>query len=295
MTIKDLASKIQGNVWITVETSEASGLYEKDGKLDAISSAHKLSENTLIEFQSQYWDKIKDDVIGLDVSGLRMVGIDSNSRHPGLLVYADVHHVHGTVVRDYADDKPIMEELLVETETELIDAMTDDSFDRIRLACNIDLANKLAVYDTTKTLDLAEHTLSIDDWNSPVIQVGEDADLTITGEGVVHGNAGSAVSVVDGGKVTLKDGAYICGTASDEIGTCVVCVLHGTAIINGGAFSNSDTNGKLLDVLGGLNGIIEVRGGKFVGQNPADYVMIDYMTGVEDVDGVPVYTVTAQR
>ena len=151
------------------------------------------------------------------------------------------------------------------------------SGDTITLIGAIDVAAPIVVKDKTLTLDLGGYTISNSqaiwtDTNWSLIEVASGGDLTITGDGKLHGmeNDCYAIDLSDGGKCTIESGTFI-GNIS------AVYVYEGTLVVNGGTFSiqqlDKDKDHAFLlncydDNYKNGTAQITVNGGSFVGFNP---------------------------
>ena len=123
----------------------------------------------------------------------------------------------------------------------------------------------------TATINLNGNSLTTGTGHQPVITVGSSGNLTITGDGTVDASGGSenitAVTVDNGGKLTIKSGTFI-GKDKNS------CIYNngGTIVIEGGFFKcEGPYNGKyyVLNQENSSSGTITVKGGTFVNYNPS--------------------------
>lgn len=121
------------------------------------------------------------------------------------------------------------------------------------------------------TLDLNGRKLTADRGYQHVLSVDENGELTLTGNGTVDAstiNAGSAVQVADGGKLTIENGTFV-GKAGNS------CIYDGggTIVINGGFFrmegGTKDDAKYILNQNNTTHGTITVTGGTFVNYDPS--------------------------
>lgn len=130
----------------------------------------------------------------------------------------------------------------------------------------------------TTTVDLNGHALTTTG-QSAVLCVDAGGNLTITGDGTVDASGGSdnitAVTVDNGGKLTIKSGTFIGKDANS-------CIYNngGAIVIEGGFFKcEGPYNGKyyVLNQENSSSGTITVKGGTFVNYDPS--------TGDDNLEG----------
>lgn len=146
--------------------------------------------------------------------------------------------------------------------------------DTITLGENIALTDQITV-NRKVTIELNGKELT-----SPksVIVVENGGELTINGEGnVIGGKGGDYTAITVRGadaKATLNGGNYTVGSDAEEKGnSCIYAVGGGHVYITGGKYSTEakyNDRYYVLNIANGSGSVIEVSGGSFVGQNPAD-------------------------
>lgn len=144
----------------------------------------------------------------------------------------------------------------------------------VTLTENIDLATAIVV-DTNVVLDLNGKTLTVknDPNGDGVFHVIAGGKLTINGEGIVNGVGDNDYSMAiwaDGGEVIINGGTYTnVGAGEDDHYDLIYAKNGGKVTINGGTF-NCQTPAWTLNLRDNSNSTIEVKGGTFVGFNPAE-------------------------
>ena len=107
-----------------------------------------------------------------------------------------------------------------------------------------------------------------------VIVVEEGGELVINGEGTVEAVTGNdGYAVIAKGKVTINGGTYKAGVDENGEANAVVYARgNGEVYVNGGYFPNEHSSVYVLNKKDAdrATTVIEVRGGTFVGFNPAD-------------------------
>lgn len=146
--------------------------------------------------------------------------------------------------------------------------------DTVTLGENIALTDQITV-NRKVTIELNGKELT-----SPksVIVVEDGGDLTINGEGNVTGGRGGDYTAITvrgaNAKATLNGGNYTVGSDAEEKGnSCIYAVGGGHVYITGGKYSTEakyNDRYYVLNIANGSGSVIEVSGGSFVGQNPAD-------------------------
>ena len=123
----------------------------------------------------------------------------------------------------------------------------------------------------TATINLNGNSMTTGTGWQPVITVDSSGNLTITGDGTVDASGGSdnitAVTVDNGGKLTIKSGTFIGKDANS-------CIYNngGAIVIEGGFFKcEGPYNGKyyVLNQENSSSGTITVKGGTFVNYDPS--------------------------
>ena len=164
----------------------------------------------------------------------------------------------------------------VGTEAELVDAinsgasivtLTDDI--TLNETLNIEAKNAVVLNLNGKTL-----TNKVDNAKTDVIVVAADATLTINGEGTIEAVSGNdGYAVIADGTVIINGGTFKAGVDANSAANAVVYVRNeGKVYVNGGEFPNENNSVYVLNKKDAdrATTVIEVRGGKFTGFNPAD-------------------------
>ena len=126
------------------------------------------------------------------------------------------------------------------------------------------------------TLNLNGHAISnkVDNAATDVIVVAEGATLTIEGEGTIEAVSGNdGYAIIADGTVVINGGTFKAGKDENGEANAVVYVRgEGKAFVNGGYFPNENASNYVLNKKDSNRSTttIEVRGGKFVGFDPAD-------------------------
>ena len=124
-------------------------------------------------------------------------------------------------------------------------------------------------------LNLNGYTLknAVDNAATDVIVVAEGATLTVEGDGVIEAVSGNdGYTIIADGTVVINGGEFKAGKDANGEANAVVYVRgKGKAFVNGGYFPNENASNYVLNKKDAdkATTVIEVRGGKFVGFNPA--------------------------
>ena len=124
-------------------------------------------------------------------------------------------------------------------------------------------------------LNLNGHTLknAVENAATDVIVVAEGATLTVEGDGVIEAVSGNdGYTIIADGTVVINGGEFKAGKDANGEANAVVYVRgKGKAFVNGGYFPNENASNYVLNKKDAdkATTVIEVRGGKFVGFNPA--------------------------
>ena len=162
----------------------------------------------------------------------------------------------------------------VNNASDLVDALTNGSADTVKLTSDIALSGGVEV-NRTMTLDLAGYTISApaDTAGDGVFHVVSGGTLVIDGEGTIDavGNSDYSMAIwADGGTVVINSGTYTnIGAGSQDQYDLIYAKNGGTVVINGGTFE-CQTPRWTLNNHNTLPGSIIVKGGTFVGYNPAE-------------------------
>ena len=150
----------------------------------------------------------------------------------------------------------------------------------VQLGGNVELTNDVtlsAPLQVTKdlVLNLGGYTLknAVENAATDVIVVAEGATLTVEGEGVIEAVSGNdGYAIIADGTVVINGGTIKAGKDVNGAANAVVYVRgEGKAFVNGGYFPNENESNYVLNKKDAdkATTVIEVRGGKFVGFNPA--------------------------
>ena len=150
----------------------------------------------------------------------------------------------------------------------------------VQLGGNVELTNDVvltAPLQVTKdlVLNLGRYTLknAVENAATDVIVVAEGATLTVEGEGVIEAVSGNdGYAIIADGTVVINGGTIKAGKDVNGAANAVVYVRgEGKAFVNGGYFPNENESNYVLNKKDAdkATTVIEVRGGKFVGFNPA--------------------------
>ena len=126
------------------------------------------------------------------------------------------------------------------------------------------------------TLNLNGHSITnkVANAATDVIVVAEGATLTIEGEGTIEAVSGNdGYAIIADGTVVINGGTFKAGKDENGEANAVVYVRgEGKAFVNGGYFPNENASNYVLNKKDSNRSTttIEVRGGKFVGFDPAD-------------------------
>ena len=150
----------------------------------------------------------------------------------------------------------------------------------VQLGGNVELTNDVtlsAPLQVTKdlVLNLGGYTLknAVENAATDVIVVAEGATLTVEGDGVIEAVSGNdGYTIIADGTVVINGGEFKAGKDANGEANAVVYVRgEGKAFVNGGYFPNENASNYVLNKKDAdkATTVIEVRGGKFVGFNPA--------------------------
>ena len=150
----------------------------------------------------------------------------------------------------------------------------------VQLGGNVELTNDVvltAPLQVTKdlVLDLGGYTLknAVENAATDVIVVAEGATLTVEGDGVIEAVSGNdGYTIIADGTVVINGGEFKAGKdANGEANAVVYARGNGQVYVNGGYFPNENASNYVLNKKDAdkATTVIEVRGGKFVGFNPA--------------------------
>ena len=150
----------------------------------------------------------------------------------------------------------------------------------VQLGGNVELTNDVtlsAPLQVTKdlVLNLGGYTLknAVENAATDVIVVAEGATLTVEGDGVIEAVSGNdGYTIIADGTVVINGGEFKAGKDANGEANAVVYVRgEGKAFVNGGYFPNENESNYVLNKKDAdkATTVIEVRGGKFVGFNPA--------------------------
>ena len=143
------------------------------------------------------------------------------------------------------------------------------------LAKNYEITSPLYVTENV-TLNLNGYAISnkVDNAATDVIVVAEGATLTIEGEGTIEAVSGNdGFAIIADGTVVINGGTFKAGKDENGEANAVVYVRgEGKAFVNGGYFPNENATNYVLNKRDAdkATTVIEVRGGKFVGFDPAN-------------------------
>ena len=124
-------------------------------------------------------------------------------------------------------------------------------------------------------LNLNGYTLknAVENAATDVIVVAEGATLTIEGDGVIEAVSGNdGYAIIADGTVVINGGEFKAGKDANGAANAVVYARgNGQVYVNGGYFPNENASNYVLNKKDAdkATTVIEVRGGKFVGFNPA--------------------------
>ncbi|MBR5865124.1 MAG: hypothetical protein IKY89_02510, partial [Alistipes sp.] len=124
-------------------------------------------------------------------------------------------------------------------------------------------------------LNLNGYTLknAVENAATDVIVVAEGATLTVEGDGVIEAVSGNdGYTIIADGTVVINGGEFKAGMdANGEANAVVYARGNGQVYVNGGYFPNENASNYVLNKKDAdkATTVIEVRGGKFVGFNPA--------------------------
>ena len=124
-------------------------------------------------------------------------------------------------------------------------------------------------------LNLNGYTLknAVENAATDVIVVAEGATLTVEGNGVIEAVSGNdGYTIIADGTVVINGGEFKSGKDANGAANAVVYARgNGQVYVNGGYFPNENASNYVLNKKDAdkATTVIEVRGGKFVGFNPA--------------------------
>ena len=150
----------------------------------------------------------------------------------------------------------------------------------VQLGGNVELTNNVvltAPLNVTKdlVLNLNGFTLTnaVENAATDVIVVAEGATLTVEGDGVIEAVSGNdGYTIIADGTVVINGGEFKSGKDANGAANAVVYARgNGQVYVNGGYFPNENASNYVLNKKDAdkTTTVIEVRGGKFVGFNPA--------------------------
>ena len=150
----------------------------------------------------------------------------------------------------------------------------------VQLGGNVELTNDVvltAPLQVTKdlVLNLGGYTLknAVENAATDVIVVAEGATLTVEGDGVIEAVSGNdGYTIIADGTVVINGGEFKSGKDANGAANAVVYARgNGQVYVNGGYFPNENASNYVLNKKDAdkATTVIEVRGGKFVGFNPA--------------------------
>ena len=125
-------------------------------------------------------------------------------------------------------------------------------------------------------LNLNGHSIKNAEGNADtdVIIVRKGAKLTINGEGTIEAVSGNdGYAIISEGELVINGGTYKAGVDANNAPNAVIYARgEGKVFVNGGYFPNDNNSTYVLNKKDAdrANTTIEVRGGKFVGFNPAN-------------------------
>ena len=151
----------------------------------------------------------------------------------------------------------------------------------VQLGGNVELTNNVvltAPLNVTKdlVLNLNGFTLTnaVENAATDVIVVAEGATLTVEGEGVIEAVSGNdGYAIISEGTVVINGGEIKAGVDANGAANAVVYARgNGQVYVNGGYFPNDNASKYVLNKKDADRATthIEVRGGKFVGFDPAN-------------------------
>ena len=151
----------------------------------------------------------------------------------------------------------------------------------VQLGGNVELTNNVvltAPLNVTKdlVLNLNGFTLTnaLENAATDVIVVAEGATLTVEGEGVIEAVSGNdGYAIISEGTVVINGGEIKAGVDANGAANAVVYARgNGQVYVNGGYFPNDNASKYVLNKKDAdrATTTIEVRGGKFVGFDPAN-------------------------
>ena len=150
----------------------------------------------------------------------------------------------------------------------------------VQLGGNVELTNDVTLsaplYVTKDlVLNLNGFTLTnaVENAATDVIVVAEGATLTVEGDGVIEAVSGNdGYTIIADGTVVINGGEFKSGKDANGAANAVVYARgNGQVYVNGGYFPNENASNYVLNKKDAdkATTVIEVRGGKFVGFNPA--------------------------
>ena len=204
--------------------------------------------------------------------------------------------------------------IVVETAEDVFEVLPSEN-GVVTLSKDIALCSPIEINKGNITFNLNGKTVTAS--KGDAIVVTNDAQLTITGNGIVQvqkGANGCAVWAHHGGQVTIENGTF--STNDDADGDRCDCIYagstadmsSGTIIINGGTFKYDGENAEghkfLLNKKDNTESSISVTGGKYYKFDPAisygepnapvNFVAEGYKSTESEEEGVKVYTVSKE-
>ena len=145
----------------------------------------------------------------------------------------------------------------------------------VTLTKNYEITSPIYVNENvTLNLNGFAITNKVDNASTDVIVVAEGATLTINGEGTIEAVSGNdGYAIIADGAVVINGGTFKAGKDENGEANAVVYVRgEGKAFVNGGYFPNENASNYVLNKRDAdkATTVIEVRGGKFVGFDPAN-------------------------
>lgn len=145
----------------------------------------------------------------------------------------------------------------------------------VTLTKNYEITSPIYVNENvTLNLNGFAITNKVDNASTDVIVVAEGATLTINGEGTIEAVSGNdGYAIIADGAVVINGGTFKAGKDENGEANAVVYVRgEGKAFVNGGYFPNENASNYVLNKRDAdkTTTVIEVRGGKFVGFDPAN-------------------------
>ena len=210
--------------------------------------------------------------------------------------HMQVTHAYGTKKTEYSfvNDAPIVRNQL----TTIIGSILTDAND-VKVVVNEEFAAENTIFDVFErggeytltddyvidsplfvkadaVLNLNGHSITNaeDNADTDVIIVRKGGKLTINGEGTIEAVSGNdGYAIISEGELVINGGTYKAGVDADGAANAVIYARgEGKVFVNGGYFPNEKNSTYVLNKKDAdrTTTTIEVRGGKFVGFNPAN-------------------------